>query len=249
MIALCLLRLVNHVHDPSTDRLDQNLRALALEESEHIEVAVALGRLSPELARDFDYRFDSRAIYLYLTQFLAYCLDRVRVLGSVELIQELADVLSSAAKLRQVLDEASNLSFKLEGPTQPEHLVQIIHAITNGRVGFALLDLERANLITDIGDQVANVHRVENRQEEVHVQPQSRFGFRLTQPARLLEQHDAKFVEPRIAQRQSVFGFIHPEPARPARACGEEDVVVNDLLPRQASLLQRLQVLHEVSKR
>src|SRR5277367_4861070 len=46
----------HHVGDPGSDRFDQYLRAFLFEERKHIEVAIALSGLGPELARDFDDR-------------------------------------------------------------------------------------------------------------------------------------------------------------------------------------------------
>jgi hypothetical protein len=51
-IVLLLLRLVHEVHDPGPDGLGHDLRALTLEELEHVEIAITLGRLSPELTSD-----------------------------------------------------------------------------------------------------------------------------------------------------------------------------------------------------
>ncbi len=61
-VADLLLGLVDHVHDPGGDRLDEHLRALPLEEGEHVEVAVALGGLRPELAGDLDDRLHAEPV-------------------------------------------------------------------------------------------------------------------------------------------------------------------------------------------
>ena len=50
------LRLVHQVGHPGRDRLDQHLRAFALQEVEHVEVAVAFGDLRPEFAGDLHQR-------------------------------------------------------------------------------------------------------------------------------------------------------------------------------------------------
>ena len=49
-----------HVHNPRPDRFDDHLRAFALEEREHPEIAVAFRRLRPEFARDLDVGFTRR---------------------------------------------------------------------------------------------------------------------------------------------------------------------------------------------
>ncbi len=126
----------------------------------------------------------------------------------------------------QVPDEFAHLSFEREVAVGLQHLVQIVHALADGGVGLALINLERAHLVAHVRDEIAHVHRVEDGEEEVHVHIEARFGLRLIEPAGLLEEHHAEPVKPRIAQRQPVLGFIHPEAARAARARGEEDIIV-----------------------
>ncbi len=48
--------------------------------------------------------------------------------------------------------------------------------------------------------------------------------------------------KPGILQRKAILRLIHAEAARPAGTRGEEDVIVDDLLARQALLLQPLQI-------
>src|ERR1700719_4203926 len=54
------LGLAKQVGDPRCDRLHDHLRALALKETEHVEIAVALSDGSPELAGDLYYRLHLR---------------------------------------------------------------------------------------------------------------------------------------------------------------------------------------------
>jgi hypothetical protein len=65
------LSLIHQIGHPGRDRLDQHLRAFALEEFEHVEVAVALGELRPELAGDLHQRFHAGAIHLDGIHFFA----------------------------------------------------------------------------------------------------------------------------------------------------------------------------------
>ena len=73
------------------------------------------------------------------------------------------------------------------------------------------------------------------------------FGVGLAQAARLLEQQHAEAVEPGVAQRQPVLGFVHAEAARAAGAGGEEHVPVDDFLLGEALFFQALQILHQVA--
>src|ERR1035438_2273249 len=49
-VCLCL---IHQIRNPGRNRFDEHLRALSLQKIEHVEIAVALGDLSPKLARDF----------------------------------------------------------------------------------------------------------------------------------------------------------------------------------------------------
>src|SRR5262249_13852901 len=93
VVVVALLSLVNHVHNPGSNRLDKHLRALALQKAEHIEIAIAFRRLRPEFAGYFYRRFDARAIYLDLAESFGDGFQRIRILSAIKLIQELADVL------------------------------------------------------------------------------------------------------------------------------------------------------------
>ena len=60
---------------------------------------------------------------------------------------------------------------------------------------------------------------------------------RLLEAAGLLEEHDAEAVEAGVAERLAVLGDVHAEAAGAARAGGEEDVVLDDVLGRHAVLV------------
>ena len=56
-------RLVHQIRDPGCDWLNQHLCAFALQEVEHVEVAVTLGDLRPELAGDLHHRLHAGAVH------------------------------------------------------------------------------------------------------------------------------------------------------------------------------------------
>src|SRR5580698_2227889 len=60
------LGLAEQIGDPSGHRLYDHLRALALEETEHVEISISLGEGGPELAGDLYHRLYLRAIALHL---------------------------------------------------------------------------------------------------------------------------------------------------------------------------------------
>src|ERR1700691_3434915 len=56
------LGLVHQVSHPSRNRLHDHLRTFAFEEIEHVEVAITLGDLGPELARNLHHRLHLGAV-------------------------------------------------------------------------------------------------------------------------------------------------------------------------------------------
>src|SRR4051812_29639742 len=88
--------LVDHVHDPSADRLNDYLRAFAMQELEHIEVTIAFGGLRPELAGDLDDRLYAEAIHLDRVVTIADVVQGFHVVVADELVDELAEVLDSS---------------------------------------------------------------------------------------------------------------------------------------------------------
>ena len=92
--------------------------------------------------------------------------------------------------------------------------MEVVHRLVEHLVGLAGVDLVRPQRVRDFVHHVAAVQRVEDAEEEVEIHLQPGFGVGLAQAAGLLEQQHAEAVEPGVAQRQPVFGFIHTETAR-----------------------------------
>ena len=63
----------------------------------------------------------------------------------------------------------------------------------------------------------------------------------------VLEKQHAEAIEAGVLQREAILGFVHAEAARAARSRGKEDVVVENLLPRNAFFFQKLQILHQIA--
>ena len=105
-VLVLLHHLVNHVHDPRADGLHQHLRAFALQEVEHVEVAVALGGLRPEFAGDLDDGLHAQAVDLDRVEPVAAALQRRNVIVALELVDELADVFGGVGEAAQVLRHA-----------------------------------------------------------------------------------------------------------------------------------------------
>ena len=79
-------RLVHHVHDPRPNRLHQHLRAFALQEGKHVEVAIALGGLGPEFANDLHHRLDPQAVNFNRAQAFVTIVQHILVSLSIELL-------------------------------------------------------------------------------------------------------------------------------------------------------------------
>ncbi len=80
-LGFCMgLGLIHQVRHPGGDRLHHDLRALALQEVEHVEVAVAFGDLRPEFAGDLHYRLDLGAIHFDRFILLASSFQRIQII-------------------------------------------------------------------------------------------------------------------------------------------------------------------------
>src|SRR6266496_529416 len=98
---------MQHVHDPGADRLHQYLRALALEEHEHVEVAIALGGLGPEFPCNLDDRLHSQTVYFNPVEQIAAALERGYVILAFELAHEFADVFRGVFESAEITRETA----------------------------------------------------------------------------------------------------------------------------------------------
>ncbi|MGD0125084.1 MAG: hypothetical protein ABSF46_06995, partial [Terriglobia bacterium] len=63
-----------------------------------------------------------------------------------------------------------------------------VHALFEDAVGFSGIHFVGADLVGDIVNDVADVHGVQNAQEEIEIHLESRFSFGLIQASALLEE-------------------------------------------------------------
>ena len=108
--------------------------------------------------------------------------------------------------------------------------MEVVHRLVEDVVGLPGVDLVRPQRVRDFVHHVAAVQRIQDAEEEVEIHLEAGLGVGLAQPARLLEQQHAEAVEPGVAERQPVFGFIHTETAGAAGAGGEKHIPVDDFL-------------------
>ena len=218
-----------------------------------MEIAVALGELRPEFAGDFHDRLHLRAVHFDAVHLVASGGQRVEIILAPEMLVHLAE------DVERVAQNLVALEFRL-GPVRRalldferlavfQILAQTVHRLAEHAIGFALLHFKRANLVDKIVEDVAHVHRIEHAEAEIDRELQARLAGRGLDSVAVLEQQHAEAIEAGIFQREAILGLIHAETARAAGARGEEDVVIEDVLARDAFLFEELQILHQVADR
>ncbi|MBI4263801.1 MAG: hypothetical protein HY657_05470 [Acidobacteria bacterium] len=235
-----------HVHDPGADRLDHHLRALALEEAEHPEVAVALGGLRPELPGDLHHRLHAQAVDLNRADALARRLERLDRLRAVQVVVDLAERVERVAE-RPALAQPpwrALLDFVLLSITH--RACEVVHHFVHHAVCLARAHLERTDLVGHVVEDVAEVERAERPHAEVHGELQARLARGGPDAVGLLKQEHPEPVEARVLHAEAVLRLVHAEAARAARSRGEEHVVVDDLLAGEAGRFQMLEVLDQM---
>ncbi len=125
--------------------------------------------------------------------------------------------------------------------------VRVFTDSLNHPVRLALVHFEGTNLVDQLIDHVAEVERIEHAHAKVDGKLQSRLAAGRLDAVGLLEEQYAEPFKAGILQRKPVLRFVHAEAARTAGAGGEEDVVVDDLLPRLPLLFQLLQIADQVA--
>src|SRR5664279_3889884 len=247
------LRLVHHVHHPGPDRLDQHLRAFTLQEFEHVEVAIALGDLRPELADDLDHRLHAQAVHLDGGELLANSRQRLFVGVAVKLLADLGQRVDPDLPLlalvgtdllrhplRQVFVVLERLAIAQQG-------AQLVDGRLKDFICPALLDFVRTDTVDHLVHHVAEVEGIEHAHAKVHRELQPGFARGCLHAVVLLEQQYAETAETGVLQRQAVLRLVHSKAAWTARAGGKEDMVVDDLFFRHPPRFQALEVLHEIA--
>src|SRR6266567_6875401 len=246
-------RLVHEVCHPSRDRLHQDLRAFPLEEFEHVEVAVALGNLRPELASNLNHRLHLGAVHFNAIHLFASGGQSIQIVPAPQMFVHLAEHIEGVSQnlvtLEFRLSPVRCPLFDLERIPILEILTESIHRLAEYALRLALLYFERTNLVDQVVEYVAQMHGIEHAESEVdrELQPGLARGG-LDSIAVFKEQH-TEAVEPRVLQCKAILGLIHAKPARTARTRREEDIVVQNVFARSAFLFQKLEILHEISNR
>ena len=124
-------------------------------------------------------------------------------------------------------------------------IAEIADAKIHDPVCFAGIHLIRPDAVRQVIEYIAQEQSFEHAHAEVDGIVQSR-SFRLLPDAVIhLKSNDPESVKPCVLQREAILGRIRAEPAGSAGACGEIQIVVDDVLPRHASGFEVAQVLDQ----
>ena len=131
----------------------------------------------------------------------------------------------------------------------PEVLREHIHRLAKHALSLALLHFERTNLVDQVVAHIAQVQGVQHAESEVNGELQAGIVGCGLDGLFCLVKHKAESLIAGVLQRQPVLRLIHAEAARTARARRKENVVVDDVLARQAFFLEELEMLHQIPHR
>jgi hypothetical protein len=192
-------RLVHEVGYPRRDRLDQYLRAFALQELEHVEVAVAFGGLRPELAGDLYQRLHARAVDLNRVHLFPRRSEGVQIILAPHVLVPLSEDVEGVAKnliaLDLGLEPIGRALFDLEGLAIFEVLAQVVDHLVKHAIGLAFVHLIRANLVDQIVYYVAHMHGVQHAEAEVDRELQAGLARSGLDAVAILEKQHAEAVE------------------------------------------------------
>ena len=130
---------MQHVHDPSPDRLHQDLGPFPLQESEHVKVPVALGGLRPELAGDLHNGLDPQAVHFNLVKSVPHVVQGLYIVVAQDLVQEFAHVGARVSDLGEVPEVALQVPVELPRTLLAHHLVHVVHHFFQHRLGLSPL--------------------------------------------------------------------------------------------------------------
>jgi hypothetical protein len=120
--------------------------------------------------------------------------------------------------------------FNLESPAFLQVLAQSIHCFAKDAIRLAFFHLKRTDLVHEVVDHVAQVHRVQHSEAEINGELQPGLSGLGLNSVAVFEQQHAEPVETSILQREAIFRLIHAESARAAGTRCEEHVVIENVL-------------------
>jgi hypothetical protein len=218
-----------------------------------VEVAITLGDLRPELARDLHHRLYLRSIHFNVVHPLASRGQRTQIILAPKVLMHLAEYVKRVAQnliaLEFRLRPLRSPLFNLKRIPIPEVVAKPIHCLAKHAFGLALVHFKRTNLVNQIVEHIAHMHGVQHAKSEVDREFQSRLARCRLDPIAVLEQQHSEPIEPGILQCEAILRLIHAKPARSAGPRRKENVVVQNVPSWNAFLLEELQILHQIANR
>jgi hypothetical protein len=104
---------MQQIADPPTDRIHVHLCAFAFEKAEHIEIAVTLSELRPELAYNLHHRLDLGVIHLDLLETLTRLPHLGDKLRTIDVIEDLSCDSAKAVNLWTAAERSSQAAWRL----------------------------------------------------------------------------------------------------------------------------------------
>ena len=174
------LRLVHQVRNPGGDGLNDDLRAFALQEIEHVEVAVALRDLRPEFTGDFHHRFHLGAIDFDRVHALAGGIEGAEVVLAPHVLvpfpEDIGGVAENLVALEFRLGPIRCALFDLKALAVAQVLAQAVHGFVENTIGFALVHFVGADLINQVVEHIAQVHGIQHAEPEIDGELQPRLA-------------------------------------------------------------------------
>src|ERR1700722_2658337 len=165
----------------------------------------------------------------------------------VHLAEYVEGVAQNLVVLHLRLEPIGAALFDFERVTGAKIFAKTVHHLAENAISFALVHLERTNLINHVVDYIAEMHGIQHPEAEVNCEFQAGLAGGGLNPVAVFKQQNAKTVEAGVLQREPIFRLVHAKAAWTAGTRGEEDEVVQDIFPRHPFLFQKLKVLHEIA--
>jgi hypothetical protein len=131
-----------------------------------VEVAITLGDLRPELARDLHHRLHFRAIHWDRIELLAGSGQGIEVVLAPEVLMHLAENVEGVAQNLVVFEPGlcpvGRALFNFERVTVFEIMAEPIHRLPEYFVGLTLIDFKRTDLVYEVIEHVTQMHGVQH---------------------------------------------------------------------------------------
>src|SRR5690349_8735489 len=178
---LCMrLGLIHQVRDPCRNRFHHDLRTLPLEKLEHVEVAVALGDLGPELASDLYNRLHLGSIDFDLVHLFRCGVESSEIVLAPQVLMHFPEHVESISQdfvaLEFRLCPVGRKLLDLVRLAVPQVFAESIHCLTKNTVRLTLRHLEWTDLVNKVVEYISKMHGVEHSESEIYSEFQARLA-------------------------------------------------------------------------